>query len=77
MADLVAIDAEPPGRSVQSTLRKLLREAKAGNISAIAVAIVHRDGSVSQDWSELHSVPVMLGCVSRLEHHLNLELDEA
>lgn len=76
MADLTIIESEPQGRSVQSTLKDVLNDAKAGKISAVAVAIVHRDGSVSQAWSELHSVPAMLGAVARLTHFLNHEMDE-
>lgn len=76
MADLLSIDPEPQGRSVQSTLKDILSDARDGKISAVAIAIVHRDGSVSQAWSELHSVPAMLGAVARLTHHLNHEMDE-
>lgn len=76
MPDLTVIDSEPDGRGIQATLKRVLAEAKAGNISAVAIAIVHRDGAVSQDWSELPSPATMIGCVSRLLHHLNQVMDE-
>ncbi len=76
MAELTVLESEPPGRSVQSTLKDVLADAKAGKISAVAIAIVHRDGGVDQAWSELPSVPTMIGSVARLLHHLNQQMDE-
>lgn len=77
MPKLTVIDSEPIGRSVQSTLREVMNEAKAGDVSAVAIAIVHRDGSISAHWSELPSMPAMLGSISHLEFRLNRQLDES
>lgn len=76
MADIRVIESEPQGRSVQSTLKDVLAEAKAGKISAVAIAIVYRDGVAGRVWSELPSVATMIGSVDRLRHRLNLVMDE-
>lgn len=72
---LTVIPSEPQGRSVQATLKAVLADAKAGAISSIAIAIVHRDGGVAEAWSELPSVPAMIGATARLLHSLNREMD--
>lgn len=72
----LAIDPEPVGESVIEALDRVTGKARAGELSSVAIAYVTRDGSVGRTWSELPSVPAMLGSLSRLIHILNAEQDE-
>lgn len=76
MADLHAIDPEPAAQDVIATLERALAQARAGELSSVAVAAVYRDGAVGAEWSTLPSRAAMLGSVSRLAHKLNVEADE-
>jgi hypothetical protein len=75
MAELRAIDAEPPAADVIATLERALELARSSDLSSVALAYVHRDGAVSCAWSNLPSRPAMLGSVSRLAYKLNVDLD--
>jgi hypothetical protein len=76
MAPLSVINAEPPAQDVIATLERALVLARAGDLSSVALAFVHRDGAVSAEWSALPSRPAMLGAISRLAHKTNLDADE-
>ena len=76
MPPLSVIDAEPPAQDVIVTLERALEQARAGVLSSVALAFVHRDGAVSAEWSGLPWRPAMLGSISRLAHKINLDADE-
>lgn len=69
-AQLLAIDPEPVGADVVAYLEKLLERAKAGRYSAVACAMVNRDGTTGSGWSELPSIPLMIGAVCGLRARL-------
>ena len=77
MPRLTVIDPEPPAPDLIATLERALEQARAGDLSSVALAFVHRDGAVSAEWSTLPSRPAMLGSISRLAHRINLDADEA
>lgn len=77
MAELEVIDAEPPAQGVVEYLEKQLERAKSGDFSAIAMAVVYRDGSTGSGYSQLHNTATMVGSVRALEAKLVREmLDE-
>lgn len=76
MPAFTVIDPEPPAQNVIATLERALEQARAGDLSSVALAFVHRDGAVSAEWSALPSRPAMLGSISRLAHKINLDADE-
>lgn len=71
MAQLLTLTAEPAGKEIVELLERKLEEAKAGQLSSVAIASVHRDGAVSGDWSAPPSFGLLLGSVTRLGHRLN------
>jgi hypothetical protein len=73
---LTAIKPEPHGQGCIALLEKALEEARAGRYSAIALAVVYRDGSPGAKWSLPFGVASLIGAVSRLAHKLNQEADE-
>lgn len=75
MADLRVLTAEPPAADVIATLEAALDLARSGDLSAVGIAYVYRDGAIGGEWSALPSRPAMLGSVSRLAHRINCEAD--
>lgn len=74
MADLRAIEPEPLGEAVIPLLEEALRLARAGELSSVAVALVHRDGCTQSLWSEPPSVGLLLGSVHILAHKIMEEV---
>lgn len=70
MSKLRVITAEAQGDKVIETLEEALALAKAGDLSSVALAMVHRDGTTSFSYSELPSRGTMVGSVTRLQHYL-------
>jgi hypothetical protein len=71
-ADLVPIDSEPPNtEDVVAKLEEFLAEARKGQISSVAIAVVYRDGSSGRAWSKRHSETAMIGSVGLLHHALS------
>lgn len=70
MADLVPLDAEPPGEGVVALLEQWLDMARAGRLSSVAIAGVYRDGDTGDGWSRLHSLPTQIGAVAILQAKL-------
>ncbi len=62
---------------VVETLEKALAAAKAGDVGAVAVAIVGRDNS---NWAEFCAgqapVAALMGSIERMRHKLNLHFDD-
>jgi len=75
MADLVALEPEPLGENVIATLERALELARAGELSSVAIALVHRDGCAQALWSDAANMLLLIGSVGRLGHKLNLDLD--
>ncbi len=67
----VVLDAEPPGIGIIELLQELTAQAKAGELSSIAVAIVFRDGSADQRWSFAPSGAAQIGSAAMLVHRLS------
>ncbi len=70
MAELREITCEPPEASVVEVLEAVLKRARKGELSGVAIAMVTREGATGQEWSRLHSIGTMIGSVSVLEHRL-------
>ncbi len=65
-ADLIPLDSEPAADGVVERLEEVLAKAREGRISAVAIAIVYRDGSTGDCRSKLPSIGTMAGAVSVL-----------
>lgn len=76
MAELLSIEPERGDPSIVGMLEEVLSDARAGKLSAVGLAIVHRDGCSEARWSECPSIPAMLGSISRLSYKLNVQLDQ-
>ncbi len=70
MAELRAIHPEPAGELVIEALEHMLERARAGELSAVAIACVNRDGSVGSSWSVCPSTATMIGALRMLEMRL-------
>lgn len=70
VTDLRAIDCEPPSDLIQDTIDQLIELHREGRLSAVAVAMVYRDGSTGSGHSRLHSIATMIGSLARLQHRL-------
>ena len=57
-------------------LEKTLEMARNGEIIAVAIAMVDKEGRGNYRWSEGDQSTTMVGAVTRLLHALNLTLDE-
>lgn len=70
-AEIEVIDSEPPNtEDVVAKLEEALAEAREGKVSAVAIAVVYRDGSSGRSWSKRHSQTAMIGAVDLLRHAL-------
>lgn len=69
-AEVEVLESEPPGESVVERLEEVLAKAREGRISAVAIAIVYRDGSTGDCRSKLPSIGTMAGAVSILHNRL-------
>lgn len=70
-AKLLTIEPNPP---VSEDVIDILREACAwvekDQVSSIAIAVIHRDGSASTSWSGSATAPTLIGAVERLKYNL-------
>lgn len=62
--------------SVVELLETALKEARAGDIQAIALAVVRPSSALNTAWSDNSSVAPMLGATLLLQHRLMRRLDE-
>jgi hypothetical protein len=74
-AQLKLLHPEPPINGVVPLLEDLLEQARRGELSSIAVAIVYRDGASGRGWSKIPSHAALLGSVARLQHCLLTSID--
>lgn len=70
MPDLTVITPHPAGQGIVAYLEQLLEQARAGELSAIAVAKVYRDGTTGSGWSEVPALAAMIGAVTTLQAKL-------
>lgn len=71
MTDLTPIPCEPaPHPSVIEHLEHTLAMAREGKISAVAIAVVYRDGATGDSFSKTPSRATMIGAVSILHARL-------
>lgn len=70
MAEIRLIEraALPNQQSVVETLEGLLAHAKSGDISAIAVAVLHRNGTAHCEFSDSDNPLALMGAIGMLEH---------
>lgn len=63
-------------QDVIDTLEKTLEMARNGEIIAVAIAMVDKEFRGNYRWSEGDMATTMVGAVQRMQHMLNLTLDE-
>lgn len=61
---------------VVKQLEKVLELARNGDIVAVAIAMVDKEGRGNYRWSEGDMATTMVGAVQRMQHMLNVTLDE-
>lgn len=69
-AEVEVLDCEPPTADVIERLEEVLAAAKRGSVSAVAIAIVYRDGSTGDAWSKPHSTATLAGAAFILTQRL-------
>ena len=57
-------------------LEKTLEMARNGEIIAVAIAMVDKESRGNYRWSEGDMATTMVGAVQRMQHMLNLAVDE-
>ena len=61
---------------VVNQLEKTLEMARNGEIIAVAIAMVDKEGRGNYRWSEGDMATTMVGAVQRMQHMLNITIDE-
>ena len=57
-------------------LEKALEMARSGEVVAVAIAMVDKEGRGNYRWSEGDMATTMVGAVQRMQHMLNLAVNE-
>ena len=78
MAELHALKTllDSDKESVIETLEEALKQARAGDVQAITIAVVRPNGSLNTSWSNNSNVSPMLGATLLLQHRLMRQLDD-
>lgn len=78
MAEIVKLvpERERIKADVIDNLEKALEMARKGEITAVAIAMVDKEGRGNYRWSEGDQATTMVGAVQRMQHRLNLAVDE-
>jgi hypothetical protein len=63
--------------TVIARLEEGLEAARAGSVTAVAIAYVTPDGSTWCSWSSSDKFTEQLGAVARLQHRMQIRQDEA
>jgi hypothetical protein len=73
MSNVVEIKTRPAtiNESVIARLEEVLAEARAGKVTAVAIAGLEVGGAIIAAWSETDDFGRLLGAVSRLEYRIN------
>jgi hypothetical protein len=66
--ELRVLDAEPVSSDVVCRLEEALGFAREGRISSVAIALVYRDGTSGQCWSNAPSLSCLIGAVERMKY---------
>jgi len=75
---LIPIPSDPtPADEAIRILEEALATARKGNVSAVAIAVVYRDGSTGDAWSKPASTATLIGAVSVLHTRLCYLLTKA
>lgn len=69
-AELREITCEPASPDLRERIDELHEIVAAGEVSAVAYAVVYRDGSTNFAFSRLPSRATMIGAVARLQHKM-------
>lgn len=76
-ATLLTIHPEHPiSPDVIEHLTMVCEMVKNDQVSAVAIATLNRDGSISTVWSKSPNVPALVGGVERLKHRILTSMDE-
>ena len=62
--------------SVISRLEWVLEQARTGKVLSVAIALVNDEGETNCAWSATDDVLKLLASVARMQHRLNLNIDE-
>jgi hypothetical protein len=62
--------------SVVETLEEVLAEARAGDITAVAIAIVRPNGAINSTTSETDDVGTLLGAITLMQGRVTRECDD-
>lgn len=57
-------------------LEKALEMARSGEVVAVAIAMVDKEGRGNYRWSDGDMATTMVGAVQRMQHMLNLAVNE-
>lgn len=63
---LLTIEPEPMAEGIIEALEEVLKSAKEGKVSSVAIAVVLRDGAPDWAMSYLPCVSTMLGTIDRM-----------
>lgn len=76
-AKLLTINTEPAvSPDVIEHLTAICAMVQKDEVSAVAIATLNRDGSVSTVWSRCPNMPAMIGGIERLKHRILLSMDD-
>jgi hypothetical protein len=75
MAELHKIDCEPQGNGIDALFDELRTRYDNGEISSVAVAIVHRDGTCDYLNSFCPSYTAIIGAIERMKYRIVMEAE--
>ena len=74
---VISSDRDQDNQSAIETLEAALREARAGRVSAVAIAIVRPNGHINTSSSATVRGPALLGCTILMQHRVLEKMEEA
>lgn len=73
--DPPVVDLSPPAvAEVVELLTRILADARAGDVVAVAVATAHRDGAIGSGYAGEHQ-PLLASALDRCKHRINRDMD--
>ncbi len=74
-AKVVSLNGDPiysgePNPDVVATLEEILEEARSGEVVAIAVVKIYRDGASGHAWHCACNPRLMAGCLAEVTHEI-------
>jgi hypothetical protein len=76
VTELRVIHSEPQASDVGDILDEVKAVADRGELSAVMVVLIYRDGTTQDSHSTLPSVTMMVGAMERAKHKLIREASE-